>query len=550
MEKIWFKNYSKNIPHDIPEINKSLVTLFEETCERHKHLDAFISFDTKMTYGELHKKVLMFASFLQNEAHLKKGDVIIIQSPNLLTYPISLWAALYSGLTIVNMNPLYSPREMKEQIKDSKAKAIVLFSSCVSRLEEIVKDTQLESIIVTQPGDLLNSPKKQIINFVFKYIQRKTPLSHSLPHSIDFLKALHQGESKPPKKREKGLDETVFLQYTGGTTGVSKGVELTQRNILSNVKQCEVWITYALKRGEGMALNALPMYHIFSLVVNGFLLFLHGIGNVMQANPRQIPLLVSTIKKYPMVVFIGVNTLFKSLLRNPQFQKIDFSSLKFSIAGGMALESSVQRQWVKTTKTFVIEGYGLTEASPVICCNSLENPKDGFAGLPLPSTEIRIVNEEGEEQGLDQEGELEARGPQVMKGYLNHSEETKKVLSSDGWLKTGDIASVNSEGLVKILDRKKDMINVSGFNIYPNEVEDVISSHEKVKDVAVVGIADEISSEAVKAVIVTDDPSLTEKEIRTYCKTKLAAYKVPCRIDFVKEIPKTTIGKPIRYKLK
>ena len=550
MEKIWLKNYSKDIPHDIPEINKSLLTLFEETCERHKHQDAFISFDTKLTYGELHKKVLIFASFLQNEIHLKEGDVIIIQSPNLLTYPISLWAALYSGLTVVNMNPLYSPREMKEQIKDSKAKAIVLFSSCVSRLEKVVTDTQLESIIITQPGDLLNFPKKQIINFVFKYIQRKTPFLHSLPYSIDFLKALHQGKNRIPKKIDRGLDETIFLQYTGGTTGTSKGVELTQRNILSNLKQCEVWITSALKRGEGNALNALPLYHIFSLLVNGFLFFLHGIGNVMQANPRQTSLLVNTIKKYPMIVFIGVNTLFKSLLQNSQFQKIDFSSLKFSIAGGMALESAVQNQWLKTTKTFVIEGYGLTETSPVVCCNSLENPKNGFIGFPLPSTEIRIVNEEGEEQGLDQEGELEVRGPQVMKGYLNHPEETKEALSAEGWFKTGDIASVNSEGLVKILDRKKDIIIVSGFNVYPNEVEDVISCHEKVKDVAVIGIADEKSSEAVKAVIVANDPSLTEKEIKLYCKTKLAAYKIPHKIDFVKEIPKTTIGKPVRYKLR
>ena len=549
MEKIWLSNYPKNIAHDIPEINKSLLDLFEETCKRHKDQDAFISFDTKMTFGQLHERTMALASFFQNEMNLKKGDVIIIQSPNLLSYPISLWAALYSGLIVVNMNPLYTSREMKEQIIDSGAKAIILLSNCIERLENIIEEIPIEQIIITQPGDLIKKPKGMIINFVFKYIQKKAPASHSL-HFIPFLEALNKGAGQIPEKRERSLDEVVFLQYTGGTTGMPRGVELTQRNLLSNLKQCELWLTQSLKRGEGKVLNALPLYHIFSLMTNGLLLFLYGMTNVMQANPKDTQQLISVIKKYPMAVMIGVNTLFKVLVRNDKFKKVDFSHLKLSVAGGMAVESIVQKEWTEVTKKPIVEGYGLTEASPVVCCNALDHPENGFIGFPLPSTQVRIIDDQGNEKGINEEGELEVKGPQVMKGYFNHPEETKQVISPDGWLKTGDIASINSKGLVKILDRKKDLIIVSGFNVYPNEVENIISDYEKVKEVAVVGISDEKTSEAVKAVIVKNDLSLTEEEVKKYCKTKLASYKIPRVVEFRKDIPKTTIGKPLRYKMR
>ena len=550
MEKTWFKNYSNEVPHDIPKLEKSILSRFEETCKKYKDREAFISFDKKLTYQELYNKTLDLASFFQNEACLQKGDKIIIQSPNLFVYPISLWAALYSGLVVVNMNPLYTSREMKEQIKSSKAKAIVLLSSCVPHLKKIIKDIQpLKAVVVSQPGDLLPFPKKHLINFVFKYIQKKAPLFYSLNNSISLEGALLKGRKKSPEKKERDLEDTLLLQYTGGTTGTPKGVELSQKNILSNIKQSELWFTYKLKKGVGKALNPLPLYHIFSLTVNGFVFFFYGITNVMQANPRQIDSVIRDIKKYPMLIFVGVNTLFKALLNHPEFKKINFSDLKFSVAGGMALEHQVQKQWLEQTKTSIIEGYGLTEASPVVCCNPIENPRDGFIGLPLPSTDVRVVNTKGE-ISIDKEGELEVKGPQVMKGYLDNLTETNKVLSPDGWLKTGDIALIDSEGFLKILDRKKDIIIVSGFNVYPNEVENVLLNHKKVQEVVIVGIKDEKSSEAVKAFIVKKESQLEKKELIDYCRTQLAAYKIPKEIEFVKEIPKTIIGKPVRYKMK
>lgn len=549
MKKIWLDNYPKNIPHEIPKLDKTLLDLFEETCERHKNKPAFVSLDTQLTYKDLHQKVLDLASFLQNDLGLKKGDVIIIQSPNLFAYPISLWAALYSGLIVVNMNPLYSSREMKEQINDSNAKAIIILSNCITRLENIIQETNLKNVIISQPGDLIKSPKNYVINFVFKYIQKKAPRSHSLKFT-SFPEALKKGSKKSSEIRNRALDEIAFLQYTGGTTGMPRGVELTQKNILSNLKQCELWLVSNLKRGEGTALNALPLYHIFSLLINGMLLFLYGMTNVMQANPRDIPQLINVLKKYPMTLMIGVNTLFKVLMEHPKFEQIDFSLLKFSVSGGMSTESSTQERWLKITKTPIIEGYGLTEASPVVCCNDLTNPKNGFIGFPLPSTEIRIVDNDGNELEVNQEGELEVRGPQVMQGYFNHPEETKKVINQDGWLKTGDIACVTPEGLVKILDRKKDLVIVSGFNVYPNEVENVLSHHKKIKEVVIVGIPSKKSGEAIKAFVVKKDDDLTKEETKKYCKSRLAAYKVPYEVQFVEEIPKTTIGKPIRYKMK
>ena len=548
MEKIWLKNYPLNVPQDLPPLDKGLIQLFEEACAEFKDQTAFISFDKKVSYQELREKSLCLAGYLQSQG-LKKGDVIIIQLPNLLQYPISLWAAVLSGLTVVNMNPLYTAREMQGPIQETKAKGIVLLSNSVNKLESFLPKTDLKSIIVTEPGDLLSFPKKTMINFAFK-CKTKIFNSYRITNSISFLKALQLGSKKQAQIQERGLNETFFIQYTGGTTGVPKGACLSQKNILSNFKQCEFWISNDLEKGKEKALAALPLYHIFAFLVNGLVFFLHGFSNLLIANPRQIPSLVKALKKHPPSTGTGVNTLFKALLLYPKFKNLNFNSWKVFVAGGMSLETSVQKLWKSTTKSFLIEGYGLTEASPIICCNRLDKTYSGYAGFPFPSTEIRVIDETGKELGVDELGELEVRGPQVMEKYYKQEEESKKVFTQDAWLKTGDIVRVNQEGLIQIIDRKKDMINISGLKVYPSEVEEVILSSEKVKEAAVVPAKNEQGSEIVKAFVVKNKEELDTKELKSYCKKHLAPYKVPKQIEFTKEIPKNIIGKPLRKFLK
>lgn len=539
------KQYPSHIPYEIPSIDKDIVTLFQEACKEFADKSAFNSFDKKISYRELNRLSSQLASFLQRRG-FQKGDVIILQLPNILQYPVSLWASLLSGLTVSNMNPLYTSKEMLWQIKDSDAKAIILLSSSAKKLEGIMDNTYLETVIVTEPGDLLDFPKKQVVNMLFRRAQ-KEPVSCSLPNSFSFLRALSLGSNKPFNKvHERPLDETLFIQYTGGTTGISKGASLTQKNILSNLKQCELWMASSLEKGRERVLAPLPFYHIFAFLVNGLLLFLYGAENVLIADPRQIRRLINTMKKHPVSLGLGVNTLFKALLQSPDFKKLNFSSFKFFLAGGMSLESSVQKQWREVTGVYLIEGYGLTEASPVVCCNSLEDPDEGgYVGFPLPSTKIRIVDEMGRELPQEEEGELEVKGPQVMKGYYKKEWETKNVLN-DGWLKTGDIAIINERGLVKIKDRKKDMINISGFKVFPNEVEEALLLHRAVREAVVVGVRDESSRETVKAFVVKKESSLTEEELKNHCSRLIAPYKVPKKFEFINEIPKTAVGKPLR----
>ena len=543
-EKRGMRDYPSHIPYDIPPIDKDIITLFQEACKEFEDKTAFNSFDKKISYKELNQLSFRLASFLQNQG-LQKGDVIILQLPNILQYPVSLWASLISGLIVSNMNPLYTSKEMLWQIKDSGAKAIILLSSSVKNLEDVIDKTHLKTVIVTEPGDLLDFPKKQVVNIFFRRAQKK---SHSslLSGSFSFLKALSLGSEKPPEICKRPLDDGLLIQYTGGTTGVSKGALLTQKNILSNLKQCELWMTSSLKRGNERALAPLPFYHIFAFSVNGLLLFLYGTENVLIADPRQISRLINTMKKHPVSLGLGVNALFKALLQNPAFKKLNFSSFKFFLTGGVSLESSVQKEWREVTGVHLVEGYGLTEASPVVCCNSLTNPdKEGSVGFPLPSTQVRIVNEKGEELSKGEEGELEVKGPQVMKGYYKKERETKNVLN-EGWLKTGDIAIVNEKGQVNIKDRKKDMINVSGFKVFPNEVEEVLLLHKAVRETVVVGVKDEFSQETVKAFIVKKENSLTEEELKNHCRQWMAPYKVPKKFEFINEIPKTAVGKPLR----
>ncbi|MCY4321721.1 MAG: AMP-binding protein [Bdellovibrionaceae bacterium] len=548
MEKIWLKNYPANVPSKLPPLTKNLIQRFEETCREFSNKSAYISFDKTLSYEELYQKSMHLASFLQAQG-FKKGDVIVIQLPNLLQYPISVWASLMAGLTVVNMNPLYTAREMLKPIKETKAKGIILLSNKLTELNQILDQTALQKVLVTEPADLLDFPKKQLINLIFKY-KMKTFKQKAFKQKVSFLKALKEGSKSKAQIIQRDLNEICFIQYTGGTTGVSKGACLTQRNILSNLKQCEIWMLSYLKKGDEKALSALPLYHIFAFLVNGLVYFFNGYSNVLIANPRQINSLVKVIKKQKITLGTGVNTLFKALLDNKYFRKLDFSNLKLFISGGMSLQPSVQKNWESLTKSSLIEGYGLTEASPVVCVGRLDKPVEGSVGYPLPSTEIRVVDEEGKSLGSNQEGELEVKGPQVMMGYYNQQAETQLVLNKEGWLKTGDIVRVNEKGLVSIIDRKKDMINISGLKVYPNQVEELLSSFTKVQESAVVGAQREDGSEYIKAFIVKKEDTLTEKELISYCKKNLAPYKIPKEFVFIKEIPKNIIGKALRRLLK
>lgn len=546
MEKLWLKNYPSSVPENLPPLDKNLVQRFEESCSEFKNQTAFISFGKKISYGELREQALHLSAYLQSQG-FQKGDVIAIQLPNLLQQPVSLWASLLSGLTITNLSPLYTAREMKEPLKEVQAKGIILLSNNVSKLQSFIEETQIQSVIITQPGDLLDFPKKQIINTVFKY-KNKGPTK--MKNSISFLEALEKGSKKEAQIQERELEETLFIQYTGGTTGISKGACLSQKNILSNIKQCELWMLTDLQKGKEQALAALPLFHIFAFVANGLVFFLNGFSNLLIPNPRDTSSLIKNLKKYPVTIGTGVNTLFQALLKQNRFQEIDFRKWKVFVTGGMAVDPSVQKTWNSLTKSSLIEGYGLTEASPVVCCNRLDKPRDGFAGLPLPSTQVRIVDNNNQEMAVGEEGELEVFGPQVMKGYYKQEEETNKVLSKEGWLKTGDIAKINEEGFIQILDRKKDMINVSGFKVYPREVEEVLLLHDQIQEAAVVPSKDQNGLETVKAFIVSDTKDLNREELKNHCKKHLAPYKIPKQIEQTKEIKKTLIGKPLRRLLR
>lgn len=548
MDKIWFKNYPPNVPHELPPIEQDICSLFLDTCEKYKNQTAFISFNHKITYQEVKNLSFQMAHYLQSQG-LQKGDKIIVQLPNILQHPISFWGAVLSGLTVINMNPLYTQREMLYQIKNSEASAIITLSSSAKSLEVILPQTQIKTIIISDLGDLLPFPTKQLVNGVFKYIKRKVP-SYSIPQSIKFLQALNSQSKTGFKPVQRELEDLLLIQYTGGTTGISKGVCLTQKNVLSNLAQCFFWTAPYMNQGEEKAVAPLPLYHIFALLVNELLFFTYGASNLLIADPRKISYFISQIKKHPVTIGTGLNTLFKALMANPKFKTIDFSPWKFFISGGMTLEPSTQKEWEQLTSSYLVEGYGLTEASPVVSSNYPQSGKMNSIGLPFPSTDVRITNDKGESVGIDQDGELEAKGPQVMKGYYQNKEEDKKIFTSDGWLKTGDIASMDKEGFLYIRDRKKDMINVSGFNVYPSQIENILALHPKIQETAVVGVPDEHSLEAVKAFIVKKDPNLTEQEVIDHCKKQLVVYRVPKIIEFVKTIPKTNIGKPLRRSLK
>ena len=546
---IWLKNYPEGVPHTInPEQYTSVLELFEESVEKYTQAPAFENMGKRISFQELDQLSAKFAAFLQTKANLKQGDRVAIQMPNLLQYPIAMFGALRAGCIVVNTNPLYTAREMKHQLGDSGATAIVILANFAFNLEKIISDTSIKTVIVTEIGDQLGGLKGTIVNWVVKYVKKMVP-SYHIPGAISFKQALSMGSRESYSRPSIESGEVAFLQYTGGTTGVSKGAMLTHRNVIANMEQICAWMAGDLVEKKETVITALPLYHIFALVVNCLTMLKIGAHNVLITNPRDMPAFIKELDRHKFSVLTGVNTLFNALLNQNAFSKIDFSALKMTIGGGMAVQKSVAIEWKEVTGVTLCEGYGLTEASPVLTCNPLGSEKLGSIGLPVPSTEVAIFDEDGNQLGTGEVGELYGRGPQVMAGYWQRPAETEKTMHGD-WLKTGDMAVASDDGFFAIVDRKKDMILVSGFNVYPNEVEDVVASHPKVLEVAAVGIPDERSTEAVKLFIVKKDPSLTEEDVQSFCRENLTGYKCPKEIEFRSELPKTNVGKILRRKLK
>jgi long-chain acyl-CoA synthetase len=549
----WVANYPKGVPASIEDqvrAYSSCLDVFEEAVGRFPTRPAYSNLGQTLTFSELNRKAESFASFLQNELKLKKGERIALQMPNLLQYPIAMYGALKAGLVIVNTNPLYTEREMKHQFNDSGCKAIVIVANFAHNLQKILRETEIDHVIITEIGDQLRWPKRSIVNFVVRTIKKMVP-DYSLPDAIDFNSALSRGASAPHKRVSCHLDEIAFLQYTGGTTGVSKGAMLTHRNIVSNMEQIRSWMLPRLKEGQEVAICALPLYHIFSLTVNALAIGKFGGHNILITNPKDIPEFVKILSRTPYTVMTGVNTLYNALMNNADFQKLSFARLKVSVAGGMALQKAVALRWMEMTKSTIVEGYGLTETSPVVCCNPIDGTdRVGTIGLPLPSTQVLLLDDNEAPVAHGEPGELCVKGPQVMKGYWQRPDETAKVMSREGWLKTGDVAVRDPGGFFRIVDRKKDMILVSGFNVYPNEVEDVMATHPGVLEVAAIGQPDERSGEVVKIVVVKRDPSITAEDLIEHAKKSLTSYKVPKLVEFRTELPKTNVGKILRRALR
>lgn len=550
MDKVWLKNYPPGTKTEInPQEHSSIMDVFRTSIGKFKNNVAYKNMGSAITFSELDELTDQFSAFLQKQG-LQKGDCIALQMPNLLQFPVALFGALKAGLTIVNTNPLYTPREMKYQFQDAGVKAIVILANFGQHLESILPDTQIKTVVVTEVGDLLGWPKSLLVNLVIKHIKKMVP-KFKLDGAFSFNEALDIGSASKFTPIESTHDDVAFLQYTGGTTGVSKGAMLTHGNIISNMLQVKEWISQDLVDGEEIIVTALPLYHIFSLTVNCLCFLKMGGTNLLITNPKDIPGFIKTLKKEKFTLFSGVNTLFNALANHQDFQQINFHHLKFSVAGGMALQQAVAENWTKKTGTPVIEGFGLTETSPVVCVNPIKNNKVGTIGLPLPSTEIKIIDDEGKELSFNEPGEICIRGPQVMKGYWQKPDETSLVLSNDGWLKTGDIGQISEEGFVKIVDRKKDMILVSGFNVFPNEVEDVVIRHPSVLEVAAIGVPDDKSNEVVKVFIVKQPGhDINETEIQDFCRKELVNYKVPKYVEFRSELPKTNVGKILRRALR
>ena len=550
MEKVWLKRYPENVPAEIDYGSyRSLNDIFEYSTQAYAEQPAFVNMGSTLTYREIEEKSRAFAAYLQHELKLSKGDRVALMMPNLLQYPIALMGVLRAGMVAVNVNPLYTPRELKHQLNDSGAKAIVIVSNFADVLEKVIKETTVEHVILTQLGDQLTPLKGLITNLVVKYVKKMVP-KFSLPNTIPFNQVLSKGRRQQFEKVETSFDDVAFLQYTGGTTGVSKGAILTHGNVLSNVLQADGAYGTMINRGSETVLTALPLYHVFALTVNGLLFFLAGGKNILVTNPRDLPGLIKEIEIYKPSAITGVNTLFNAMVHNESFAKLDFSGLKLSVGGGMAVQRAVAEQWKKITGCHLLEGYGLTECSPLVTVNPYDLLEySGSIGVPVSSTDVRIIDDEGgvlTKPGAV--GEMQVRGPQVMQGYWQRPEDTAEVLQ-DGWLKTGDIARMDEDGFFYIVDRKKDMILVSGFNVFPNEIEDVLALNDHVLEAAAIGVPHEASGEAVKVFIVKNG-EISKEAIIAHCREHLTAYKVPKIVEFRDELPKSNVGKILRRELR
>lgn len=550
----WLKHYPSGVPANIDvEQYATLTQMLDEALKKFAKMPAFSCMGKTLSFEQVDKMSRHFGAYLHSRG-LEPGDRIALMMPNLLQYPIALFGALRAGLIVVNTNPLYTPREMLHQFNDSGAKAIVIAENFAANLQKILPDTSIKTIILTSIGELLGFPKGNIVNFVVRKIKKMVP-KFDIPNTVLFKDAVAQGRKFTIKPFKNSADDTVFFQYTGGTTGVAKGAMLTNRNMVANMLQMKAWMAPYLKEAQGetqeVALCALPLYHIFALTVNCFGILAIGGMNVLVTNARDIPSVLKAIKSFPTSVISGVNTLFNAMMNHPDFGTIDFSKLRVTIAGGMALQRPVAERWQQLTGCYLAEGYGMTECSPVATANPFDAKlgKLGMIGLPIPSTDVRIVDEHGVVQGPGGIGEIQIFGPQVMKGYYNRPDATAETIVN-GWLCTGDIGMMHEDGFFQIVDRKKDMILVSGFNVYPNEIEEVVAGHPKVLEVAAVGIPDDKSGEVVKLFVVKKDNSLTEKELIEYCRSNMTGYKVPKQVEFRKELPKTNVGKILRRALR
>ncbi|MFZ4542851.1 MAG: AMP-binding protein [Saprospiraceae bacterium] len=548
MNRPWLKKYPIGIPAEInADQYHNLWEMIEETLKKYHELPAFTCMGKTLSFEQINTNSLALGAFLQSKG-LERGDKVAIMMPNLLQYPIALFACLRAGLVVVNTNPLYTPREMRHQFADSDAKAIIICENFASNLQEVLPDTQIKTVIVTSIGEMLGL-KGLIVNFVVRNVKKMVP-SFSIPNTISFTKAIQEGKKLKLKALQSDPEDVIILQYTGGTTGVSKGAMLTNRNLVANMMQNRAIMMPFLKEAEGLALCCLPLYHIFAFTVNCLTLMGIGMQNILVTNARDIPSVAKEFQNNRITVFTGVNTLFNALLNNPAFTAANFKSLKITVGGAMAVQKAVAERWKQVTGCNLAEGYGMTESSPVASCNPLDGTgKIGTIGLPVPSTDFRIVADDGKVLGFDEVGEIQIKGPQVMKGYYKKPEDTAKTIQ-DGWLSTGDIGKMAEDGFIQIVDRKKDMILVSGFNVYPNEIEDVIAMMPKVLEVAAIGVVDEKSGELPKAYIVKKDDSLTEEEVIAHCRENLTNYKVPRYIEFRKELPKTNVGKILRRQLR
>jgi long-chain acyl-CoA synthetase len=550
-ERPWLANYPQGIPAEI-DMDKyaSIVSVLNEACATYGDRPAFANFGKQLTYAEVDRLSTQFANYLLHELKLKKGDRVALMMPNVLQYPIAIFGALRAGLTVVNTNPMYTARELKHQLVDSGASAIVVLENFAHVVAEVVGQTQVKQVVLTGVGDMLGFPKGALINFVLRHIKKQVP-DYDLPGAIGFREALASGARHTLPDIDIRGHDIAFLQYTGGTTGVAKGAMLTHRNLVANMQQASAWLGTNSKPGHEVIITALPLYHIFALTANGLVFMKFGGLNYLITNPRDMKGFVAELKKIPFTAITGVNTLFNGLLNTPGFDEVDFSHMHLSLGGGMAVQRAVAERWKKVTGITLVEAYGLTETSPAACMNPMDLADyNGAIGLPIPSTEACVKDDAGQQLPVGEVGELCIRGPQVMAGYWQRPEETAKVIDAEGWLHTGDMAKMDEKGFFYIVDRKKDMILVSGFNVYPNEVEDVIALMPGVLEVAAVGVPDEKSGEAVKVVIVKKDPNLTAEQVKAFCRENLTGYKHPKVVEFRTELPKSNVGKILRRELR